>query len=285
MKNFKQFLLQERLNINLEVLNLSEYIYDNILKQGKVKKIKLPDNSLGIKWVIIDYINSSDSALEFDLKKSGREKIYLYFSKDCSITLDNIQHEMNHALKFIKQGKENTLNKFLKLKSVNLTKTFFNNDFFNDFLAFKYFSQIDEIDSYMYNLEKQIIEKLSTLKSKSNHIFKTILDNMEIYKLYKNYLLDYDPNDLRVLGHDQLLLMFNIIEDNYHFLIKKRNNFHSVLRSIYQIIFKKRYIENLDIKITNLDQYIQKLVGDKEKSIQYFNHKIDKLYASVMEKI
>lgn len=285
MKNFKQFLLQERLNINLEVLNLSEYIYDNILKQGKVKKIKLPDNSLGIKWVIIDYINSSNSALEFDLKKSGREKIYLYFSKDCSITLDNIQHEMNHALKFIKQGKENTLNKFLKLKSVNLTKTFFNNDFFNDFLAFKYFSQIDEIDSYMYNLEKQIIEKLSTLKSKSNHIFKTILDNMEIYKLYKNYLLDYDPNDLRVLGHDQLLLMFNIIEDNYHFLIKKRNNFHSVLRYIYQIIFKKRYIENLDIKITNLDQYIQKLVGDKEKSIQYFNHKIDKLYASVMEKI
>lgn len=36
MKNFKQFLLQERLNINLEVLNLSEYIYDIILKQGKI---------------------------------------------------------------------------------------------------------------------------------------------------------------------------------------------------------------------------------------------------------
>ena len=61
--------------------------------------------------------------------------------------------------------------------------------------------------------------------------------------------------------------------------------FNNIIRSIKQILLKKDYIKNLNIKITNLDDYFKKLEKEQNESISYFNKKIDKLYAYIYDEL
>ena len=112
--NFKDYILNETLVINLEILKLTDYVFDYIKENGKVKKIKLNNNILNIEEIRLKYDTSENSYI--DVTKSNSRRIYLNLS---IIDKSIISHELNHALQYLLKGKEKTLNMHYKYKSLN----------------------------------------------------------------------------------------------------------------------------------------------------------------------
>jgi len=295
MKTFKEFLLIEELGFNLEVLNLSDIIYDTIKENPSIKKIELPENKLKIKNIFLTYNKKISSHL--NINKSNINNIHLNIN---NLNKADIQHELNHTLQFLQLGKKSTLDKHIKYKAFTLSKGILSYEKeFDNLIAFKYLSQTLEIDSFIYNIRSEVIDTFNILlkdikkeyyykqviEKKFNLIFLAVLDNSKVYKMYKDFMMDFNPLILKKISNETLILMLNIIEDNYKFLLKKNYLLPRIFRAIRQILFTKSYISNLDIKITNIDEYLNKLQKDKDNAVDYLTKKIDKLYASVYQEL
>lgn len=290
-KDFNNYLIIEKLGINEEVLKISNIIYDDILIKNSYKnyQIKLPINKLGIEYVFIFFKNHDNNKASFDIGRSNRNKIYLWISKDIKLTVDTIYHELNHAIKFIFVGKENSKKKLFDIKSLRLVKPYIaseHDNIINTLIMFKYYSSREEIDSYLYNSYYQLInpspdsifynfDKFYT--DNFNEFFDLLIRETESYSIFK-FISNYNPNDLKKINHTDLQLYLNIVEDNYNFLLKQKRDIYSILRAVYQIIFKKHFISTLDIKIVNIDKYIDKLQKEKDESSKYLIKKLYKLY-------
>jgi hypothetical protein len=186
VKTFKEFLLTEELGFNLEVLNLSNIIYNTIKENPDIKKIELPENKLKIKNIFLTY--NKEISSHFNINKSDINNIYLNINK---LNRSDLQHELNHALQFIHLGKKKTLDKHLKYKAFTLSKGILSYDKeFDDLIAFKYLSQTLEIDSFIYNIRSEVINTFNSLlvdvekeyykqviEKKFNSIFLAVLDN------------------------------------------------------------------------------------------------------------
>jgi len=294
MKSFENFIILEKLGINIEVINISNIIYNQLIKNPKSTEIILPYNKLNIKKIIITHIQNGGADLNID--KSTNDVIYLNVHK---ITKDIIQHELNHALQLIKQGNSKIIKKITSYKAHLLMKNILpESEYIENLLAFKYFSQKYEMDSYVYNIKQDMLELFDNsfqnlnyknysdiINNNFNVYYKHVLEESKYYKTYQQFLINYEPNTLNNMNNDELLLLINIVEDNYIFLIKQKNKLSTLLKSFYQILFKNNYINNVDIKITNIDKYINSLKSEKNTSVTYFNNKISKLYDIIRDEI
>lgn len=273
MKEFSKFILNEELGFNLEVIRLSEFIFNKIIdSKPKPNRILLPDNKIGIKEVFIKYGKNQDNIeASIDVYKSNKKKIYITL---VNITKDNIEHKLNHVLQLSKIGKEKFINKYSEYKSFLLTgNKFINNRVFNNFLSFKYFTLKTELDSYIYNIYyevKQNIRKKEDLKN-----FNLYLNLSETYRMIKYYLYDYNVHDLKKIDPEVLILIFNVVEEKYKFIIKynNRKDFITWIKSF----FKKKS----EFKIKNIDDYLHKMENIQIERQKYFSNKINKIYSKL----
>jgi len=267
--NFNDYLLVEKLGINEDVIKISEIVYKEIKKGNS--DIKIPDNKLGIKKIIIDYSKDIEM-MGKDISTSTNDTIVLMINPYLKINLGMIYHEMNHALQFIKIGKERSKKKLDNLMSMELSM--YNPDFQIDilrkFVKFKYYLQKDEIDSYIYNsyyeLKRMVNDNINIDKE-----FKILIKNTIGYKIL-NYIKKYDIDILKSIDSEILLNFINSIDRNNNLILKyKLENIESVLDTIKKGILPKEY------KIKNFDKYLNKIKKEQKSSIKYFEKKLYRL--------
>jgi len=271
--SYNNFILNEKLGINEDVIKISEIIFKNI-RQG-LTKIKLPENKLNIKEIIINYTDSI-SIMGHNISDSTENKIIININPYIKINLGMIYHEMNHILQFIKIGKNKSKEKLNPLMSMELTM--FNNDFqikiLKDFINFIYYLQKDEIDSYIYNsyyeIKKFIKENNIDIKN-INNIFPILIKNTLGYKILTALKL-YNVDNLKQLDNDILIRFINTINKNKDLILKyKLENIENAID-----IIKKGLLPQ-DYKILNIDDFLKKVKIKQKNSIKYFEKKLFKL--------
>jgi len=283
MKNNKttelrNFILNERLGINDDIIKISNDIYDSIL--NKKSDIIAPKNNIKIEKIHINYFNDNSSTkASFNINKSNLSKIILNINTNYNISVDTIRHELNHALQFLFVGKDKSIRDYSRIKAIE-SSTFISpkdSQIFQNFLMYKYFSDKSEINSYIYNLEYELRDLYNENKDYFLQNYEFFLKTTTVYSVFE-YIKNYDIYELKQLDSDILIKYINIIEDNYDFIIKHNSKLSYFIRSIYQIIFKKKYLNNLTIKISNINDYLNKQRKIQNESVDYMFSKMLKLY-------
>ena len=278
---FENFILNEKSGINDEVVILSKIIFIEYLNNNNLKKVDLPINKLNIKKIIIK--NSNEN--EFNIDKSNKTIIFLKLDLN-NLTEDTIYHELNHVLQFKMIGKDQTLINLFKYKSAQLIFKFKKNIEVENFIMFKYYSQKNEIDSFIYNFYKFIKDNIPNDKLNFNKNFEKLLTDSKDYKIYQ-FLKYYDPHNLKNMNENELLYILNTYEKNYKFLYKYHNNiFHYIaffFKSIKEALNNNIAVFEPIIKIENLDKYLSNINKHKNISKKYMLNKMTRLYNIIFE--
>lgn len=279
----RKFLLLETLGINDNVIKLSKYIFD-IIKDKKVNKITIPFYFYGIKTIIINYKKIKNTHSNFNFEDSNKDEIYLNIS---NINKYDIEHELNHALQFIKTNKEKVRKQSSEYRALLLTNNDLEqNDIFEKLIAFRYFSQKYELDSLIYNIKEDVSNLLDLLiennkinKYNFNQHFKSLLIESETFYMIDGYLNKFNPKILKKLNNKELSLMLRVFNENKDFLSKNKLCKINILFNK----FKKIFLSNNQIPKIDINEYINKLEKDKNEYQNYFNKKVDKIYAYIYD--
>ena len=270
--NYLDFIIYERSNFNKDVMFLSKYIYDNIDISKPKNIIILPENALGIKKCTVG--KTQKNLAQLDIKLSTKQNIYINLNE---LRLSDIEHELNHALKFLKVGKERLIKDYTQFQSLLVTGKKINVDIFQQLVKFKYFTLKTEIDSHFYNIKEEFEQYLKNIKPNEENFRKNFYPILKIdiptYR-FMNHCLKFEPNKLKDINKEELQNILNTIEDNHNFIRNiDINNKKSIISKIKTIFSKKKNNHKL-----NIDEWIKKLEKEKKEALDYTRKKVSKLY-------
>ena len=156
-------IIVEKVGINLDLLYLSEQLYNLIKDNNKSvyefngKLFNVTILHINTIKITIDKSNSSFDLSSSEITEKGFD-ININLNKN-EIDSKVIHHELNHALRFYMIGKEKSIEKSHQLKSHNLSLNFIKTPEIDEFITLYYYSQPDEIYSYISEAYYELLER------------------------------------------------------------------------------------------------------------------------------
>lgn len=295
-------LIIEKLGINLDIENISEYIF-SIIKNNNSLIINIDGSLLKTKEIKIKNIKINvydfDFNGSFDISSSKITTegllIVININKN-NISKKLIHHELNHALEFYMVGKEKYIEKSHKLDSHLLSKKFINNEYIEVFTNLFYYSESTEINSRIPEDYYDMLDKFRVIGKMDiktfNKYFSIFKKESESYKIAEDLLL-FNFDQFKKLNSDNLIIFFNILDDRKELLkIRRTSGSFTKFLTTLKIFLTGEYFNNLyyktidkNIKIENLDNILNIYSNRFKKSANKYIEKIDKLYDVLLDKL
>lgn len=298
LNNFNEFILNEKLSINNDVLLISKYIFDNIDKSniilsGKIintKEIKINDIHITFDKNLKEFGNLNLSKSELT-KNCLNLYIKLKYKNE-----GTIYHEIQHSLNLFFEDKDKILNKLMKLNSLNIPIKLFDNIELKKFIDLVYFSMKYENDAYTTQIYIELLNYFKQLnisnEDEFRQIFKQNIKNNEVYGISEK-LYNFSFNDLKKsVGAKNLIIFFNIFEDNFEYYKKNKkdtfwNQIKKVIRDKYILLFNNHYYLNIDKKYNDydIDKILKKYENEFKNSSKYIKKKLFRLYDLFLDEL
>jgi len=293
-------IIVEKVGINLDLVNLSEELY-NLIKNDKKSFYKFDHKQFNTSTLHINsisiIINKSNSSFNLSTSKITEKGFDININLNEN-EIDNkvIHHELNHALKFYMIGKEKSIEKSHLLKGHNLSRNFIKNPEIDEFITLYYYSQPDEIDSNISEAYYELLEKFKEInkitEKQFNIYFQLFYKEVFIYNISIS-LKNYNFKKLKKLNSDNLVIFFNILNDKKEILkvSRSRNKFINTLIGIKNVIndiyLKNSYYNNIDkkVKIDDLSEILKKYEIRFLKSHNRIIEKLPKLYSIILDEL
>lgn len=276
MLNFGNF-VNEKLHINKDVDEYSDIIYD-VIKNGKKNKYIFTDipKDLGIYklTIIVGYLPGSRGYLDVgkSFKKDNKWNIFIYL--DDAKDIDTLKHEMNHAFRLTKFGK-NKATKSLSALKVRSLLPFESDDVFSKFFHLMYMSSEEEINS-------KVIETYSYMKNLMNDLGVDYLDKTLFITMLKSSSVYGDCETLIDYKTSELFKEYSESDINEFFYILKEEQ-----KILDDIVDSKFYKLNMFLKITKSMLKKKYKLGDRkiEHSVKRGARYYDNYYNKQGEKL
>ena len=248
-QQFKMFIedkvfqmLNEKLGANIDVDILSKflinYLKDKQYGQYAINKNQLPElENVKINKIIIDY-NDKSQASYFDIRKSKKtnNNTILFFNIINNNLLEDIPHEVNHALQFFMLGKRKTADRLRPIEASNFSRRFIKKnrevvDKFVDILDRSIESEINSKVSGIYGELKSLLEQQGWTKrmiknnQQFNNWFSEYIKNTDGYKtsiimIHYNIFKEFDNSNLKGVDNYDKRIFFTIMEESKNYIIK-----------------------------------------------------------------
>lgn len=302
MLNFEEFILNEKLGINSDLIIISDYIYSLLIKFPNENSFVINGKDIKTEKIIIDKIHFNkteikDAEANFNIKKSKITNkgivIYINFNLKKEINKITIYHEIQHSLDFYYKGKEKTVKETIDLKSVKTALNHISNDKIKLFILALYYSETTEINARIAETYKILLDKITINDPDEKYIREIFVkEYVELKKYLKVYFLqNYNIYNLKEIDLNDLLIFFNIIDDNHKLLLKYTkntlvNNFNYIILGIKDFLFKKyryRKIKKRYKNIEDIDFLLDKYNNRFKKAVETLILKLDRLLSLLIE--
>lgn len=288
IKNFRSFILNEKLHINVLTSELANSIF-NELQEKNVNELEYinKEDKLNINKIKIKLLDDCPFMGELDISKSYKDKndkwnIFINLRK-IDYSLDTIEHELTHALQLTLLGKEKLISKINNIKSSYLFDPTTYKEIYS-FFELLYLSNELEINaaiseanglikSYMLQFEKTNLTKnefVYIIKGTRTYNISKLLINYKTSTHFANY------------NTNQINKFLCFIEDNTEELNKiQKSKLSTVKLFIKNIkdIFKFKLKSNSIESFFNINDDIKYKPKKNSKYYEtYFNNQGEKLY-------
>lgn len=235
-------LLQEKMGVNPDVDLLSPFLFNYVKDKShgiyNISSNELPKLSkVKIDKIIINYTDKEQSSY-FDVKKSKKTNngAILYFNFVDKNLLEDIPHEINHALQFFILGKKRTANRLSPIEAGNFSKRFIkkNREIIDEFIKILDLSTESEINakvSGIYGELKLTLEqqgfKVGTIENsqKFRDNFTNYIKSTDGYKSaiqMINYDIFKEFNNINLKGVEEYdkRIFFTVMEESGNYITR-----------------------------------------------------------------